>query len=364
MGYEIAILALPVLTAFFAKIYWRTTINWHEMGLQVVIVLLVGFLLFAFAGFSQVRDVEIWNGQVTGKEQVQVSCEHSYQCNCVKSCSGSGANKSCTEICQTCYDHSYDWDWDVFTNIGRFSIDRVDRQGVDMPPRWGEVQVGEPVARSHVYTNYVKAVPESLFNHEGATYAGLPPVPAYPQVYDYYRVNRVLTVGVNLPNANAWNAHLSDILKELGPKKQANVTLVFVNTADQMYRHKLEAEWLGGKKNDVVVMFGVTDYPKIAWVDVMTFGLNMGNERFHMTLKNNLFNLGELDQDKVMSEIQTQVMAYYDRPQMKNFEYLKDAITPPTWLLIVIFILEMALSIGLTVYFHLNDVRLMGRSRW
>lgn len=233
-----------------------------------------------------------------------------------------------------------------------------------MPPRWGEVQVGEPVARSHVYTNYVKAVPESLFNHEGATYAGLPPVPAYPQVYDYYRVNRVLTVGVNLPNANAWNAHLSDILKELGPKKQANVTLVFVNTADQMYRHKLEAEWLGGKKNDVVVMFGVTDYPKIAWVDVMTFGLNMGNERFHMTLKNNLFNLGELDQDKVMSEIQTQVMAYYDRPQMKNFEYLKDAITPPTWLLIVIFILEMALSIGLTVYFHLNDVRLVGRSRW
>lgn len=357
MGYAILILFLPLVWPLIAKNIWKTTINWQEMGLNMLAVIIVGVGLFLAAGFSQTYDTEIWNGQVTGKDKNWVSCEHSYSCNCTESCSGSGSSKSCTTICQTCYDHNNDWDWDVYTNIGTFTIDRVDRRGSDMPPRWRVVQKGQPVALEKSYTNYVKAVPESLFNQEGVDYGALPAVPAYPRVYDYHHVNRILPVGVNIPNLKEWNEDLAMVLRELGPKKQANVHIIIVNTSDEMYRYKVESEWLGGNKNDVVVMLGVTDYPNIEWADVMTFGLNIGNERFHVILRDALYNIGTLDKGLVIPEIRKQVLDLYDRPQMKDFEYLKDAITPPLWMLILIFMIEMGVSIGLTYYFHRNEVR-------
>lgn len=356
MGYAILILFLPLVWPLIAKNIWKTTINWQEMGLNMLIVLAVGGVLFIGAGFSQTYDVETWNGEVTGKEKNWVSCEHDYECPpCTKSCDSEGNN--CTKTCSTCYRHFNDWDWDVYTNIENFKIERIDSQGSDMPPRWKKVQKGQPVALEKGYTNYVQAVPESLFNQEGVDYGALPPVPDYPKVYDYHKANRVLPVGVNIPNLQAWNNDLSNVLKELGPKKHANVVVIVVNTPDEMYRYKVEAEWLGGNKNDVVVFLGVSDYPSIEWVDVMTFGLNIGNERFHVTLRDALYDIGTMDKEQIIPEIRKQVMALYDRPQMKDFEYLKDAITPPLWMLILIFLFEMGLSVGLTVYFHRNEVR-------
>jgi hypothetical protein len=359
MGYIILILFLPLIWPLIAKNIWKTTINWQEMGLNMLAVIAVGGGLFLAAGFSQTYDTEIWNGQVTGKEKNWVSCEHSYECNCVETCSGSGSNQSCSETCQTCYDHFNDWDWDVYSNVGTITIDRVDRRGSDEPRRWSIVQKGEPVALEKSYTNYVQAVPESLFNPKAVNDNSLPAVPAYPKVRDYYRANRVLPVGISIPNLKSWNDELSHVLRELGPKKQANLHVIIVNTPDQMYRYKVEGheDWLGGNKNDVVVFLGVTDYPQIAWADVMTFGGNIGNELFHVTLRDRLYEIGTMDKDAIVSEINTQVLALYDRPQMSNFEYLKDAITPPAWMLILIFLIEMALSMGLTYYFHRNEVR-------
>jgi hypothetical protein len=51
------------------------------------------------------------------------------------------------------------------------------------------------------------------------------------------------------------------------------------------------------------------------------------------------------------------ISKHYVRPKMKDYEYLKDAIQPSATMIFVILFLSLFVSIGLTWYFHKNDVR-------
>lgn len=349
---------IPIIIAIVGRMVFNKTITWKEMGVQILICCLPIGIAYGLGSYAQTYDREILNGEVLSKERNEVSCSHSYSCNCVTSCSGSGNNRSCTEICQTCYDHSYDVDWDVLTNVGTLSIDRLDRQGLDEPPRWTSIRPGEPVAVEHGYTNYVQAVPSSLFNDKDVTtgdqFANL--IPTYPRVYDYYHVNRIHAMGVSVPHQAELNQKLAEILKHLGPKKQANIHVVFVNTSDATYRYALERAWLGGKKNDIVIMLGTPHYPEILWADVMTWALNSGNEVFHASLRNALTDMKTVDQDKLISTIDYWVPNKFDRFAHSNLEYLKDEINPPTWVYIFCIILGIFGGVGAMIYMHKNDV--------
>lgn len=330
------LLLVPLGVLFASRVIWPHKITWKELALGAAIIFVLMGLVYATGTYRATGDVEIWNGEITNKQKVKVSCEHSYDCFCVTSCSGSGQNRQCHEVCQTCYDHTNDWDWRVMTNLGDFNISRIDRRGADEPPRWSQVAIGQPVAEERRYTNYVRAVPESLFLDEAvpdSTFAGM--IPAYPRVYDYHYADRVHAMGVKLPDQKQWSLDLANILKKLGPAKQVNVQIIFVNTPDQSYRHAVERAWLGGKKNDVVLIVGVVEYPKIAWVDIMTFALNSGNELFQVSLRDAITEIGVVDREKFMGVITEQVMTKYDRPHMRDYEYLKDEMKPPVWVIIL-----------------------------
>ena len=54
-------------------------------------------------------------------------------------------------------------------------------------------------------------------------------IPKYPEVYDYYRMNRLILVGgVPVPSPQSWNDGLAKLNAEVGPLKQANVIVVLV----------------------------------------------------------------------------------------------------------------------------------------
>lgn len=349
------LLLIPLVWPFIAKAIWHKTITWPEMGLNVAIVAITVSLVYLAGMYTAMSDVEIMNGQVSGKEKVKVSCSHSYKCRCYTSCSGSGSSKSCTEHCSTCYDHPYDFDWNVYTTVGTIEIDRIDRQGTKEPARWTAAQIGQPVARTHSYQNYIKAVPESLFHNKLSLvhkYPGL--LPAYPQtVYDYHYTDRVLLAGKNnVPDLDKWNYYLAMALRDLGPAKQANAIIVFVNTADEAYLHALEAHWLGGKKNDVVLVIGTTNYPKIEWVQVMSW---TKAELFKVQLRDAILALKTIDRPKVIKILHDNIKDGFVRRPMADFEYLKNEIEPPMWVLIFGFILGIVGSVGLSIWFHRED---------
>lgn len=351
------LLLFPLLWPFVAKLIWNHHITFGELAVNVVVGVLIVALGYMGGTSFQSADQEVLNGQVTAKSRDKVSCSHSYRCMCVESCStDSRGNRSCTEICQTCYDHAYDIDWNLATTLGDIEIDRVDRQGVDEPSRWRRATIGDPVAVTQRYTNYIKGAPESLFNaavEKRALERFRAQVPAYPlDVFDYHYLNRVLAAGVKLPDHAAWNRELALRLRKLGPAKQVNWVVVFTAAADPAYADALRAAWLGGKKNDVIVVMGTPAYPAIGWVRVLSW---TDKELFKVQLRDDLQALKTADRVQVFDTLEKHVGSSFVRKQMKDFDYLRHQIEPPGWLLATLFILSALASVGLSLYFRSKE---------
>jgi hypothetical protein len=343
------LLIVPLGWPFIAKAVWGHEYSFQELALSVVLASALAAGMWGAGRYAQMRDVEIINGAVTGKTRETVSCEHSYSCNCTRDSEGK-------ESCSTCYEHFNDYDWILHTSADgeKIEISRVDRQGSSEPPRYSAARIGDPVALEHAHVNYVKAASGSLFHDKGEVLTTLP-VPTYPNsVHDYHYVNRVLTVGgVAVPDLAQWNTDIAMVLRELGPKKEVNFVVVFANTDSPTYAQALERAWIGGKKNDVIVVLGTPKYPEIGWVRVLSWTDNQG---FKIALRNRLQELPTVDREKVMAVLQEETTLNFVRKRMRDFEYLKSEIDPPLWVSILAFILSAAASIGLSIYYSKNEV--------
>lgn len=358
------LLLFPLAWPFIAKAIWGKEITFGELAANVAIGVVVVLIGWYGGRHMQTADYEVLNGQITSKSSRQVSCEHSYSCNCRKTCSGSGQNRSCRKTCDTCHEHSYDVNWKLDTTVGDIFVSRVNRRGDVEPPRYTRAQIGDPVAQSHTYTNYIKAAPDSLFNtavEKKALMQFDKLVPTYPgSIYDYHYVDRVLAQGVALPDMSEWNRDLAMRLRTLGPSRQVNAVIVFSNQKDPQFATALRAAWLGGKKNDVIVVLGTPNYPAIDWVRVVSW---TDAELFKVQLRDELLALKTVDRAQVLSIMERRIGTQYTRKHMKDFEFLQSNIEPPTWLIALLAVLSIGASLGASFAFSRNSVREGGYSR-
>lgn len=355
MEYILALIAVPVIWIIASKFIFPHNISNKEIGIQFGITIFFVGILYMVSTASLTSDVELLNGEITGKDSVRVSCSHSYDCHCKWVTRGTGKNKRRVKKCDTCYRHNFDVNWEVYSTVGNFQVSRVNSQGNIMPPRWNAVVVGEPASTEHAFTNYIKGAKLSMFNYKNeeldAKFAPL--IPKYPQVYDYHRVKRVFAMGIDVPNVPQMNYVLNALLKKVGPEKQANIVVVIVNTLDQGYRYALERAWVGGKQNDIIVILGVTKYPTIDWVDTITIGKNSGNELLQVKMRDQLTALQSINNSAIIiNEIAAVVQSDYKRKSMKDFEYLEKEIQPSQTALVVMFILTLLVNIGLSIFFY------------
>lgn len=347
------LLLVPLLVMAGAYLLWRE-VTWQEAlaqtGAQAVVAGISALIVY----HSSVGDTEVWNGRVTGKEKVWTSCSHSYQCNCRETCSGSGTSRTCSTTCDTCYDHSNDYNWEVYTtNKETIQIDRIDRQGSDMPPRWNAVKIGEPTAVEHTYTNYIKGSPDTLFRRQGQdTEKFKGRLPTYPKVRDYYVMDRFLS-SVSGQDAAAWNAGLAKLNADLGAAKQVNMLVILTNEPAEFF-YALEEAWLGGKKNDVVLVIGVGADSKPSWANVMAW---TDANIFKVQLRDDVLALPKIGHETVLPVLGKNVEATYVRKPMKDFEYLKASISPTTTQWVVSLIFGFVFSGGLTYLLHVYRQR-------
>lgn len=340
---ELLIVFLIMLVCFGISMY-ITRQDWkRDYGVVTAATVIPGVVALAImlsGWYANVRDVNVINGYVTSKAQVWTSCSHSYPCRCRKS------GKSTT--CDTCYLHTNDWDWVLHTNIKRdIYIDRVDMQGTKMPPRYRKADAGDPVSVTEAYVNYLKASEHSLFNDSKLLNKYGDRVPNYPAtVYDYHYIDRVLTDKVALPDAGKWNLALADTVKELGSKHQVNVVVIFTSVPDQEYYQAVRQKWLGGKKNDVIVIIGTPNFPDIAWVRVVSW---TDNELFKVELQDDVYDLKTITTpEAVMTQLHDHITKNFVRKSMKDFEYLKDEVSPePEW-----YIVALIMAIGVCLGIH------------
>lgn len=341
------LLLVPIAVVVVAKIWFHAEINWQELAIGFVVNILLIIAIHQLSIKYVMHDVEIWNGQVTGKARVEVSCDHSYSCACTTESDGS-------ESCSVCYEHPNDYDWMVYSTAGEIEVNRVDRQGEDQPPRWTKFQKEQPISIPHSFDNYVKAVPESVINAGPMTEEEQAGYPAYPQVYDLQYVNRVIA----MPDQKWWNDTLAETLKTLGPMKQVNVVIVLVRTPQPLsYADQLTRAWLNGKKNDVIIVIGTQgDTTKIEWTRVIGWSKL---PLFNIQLADAITQIGELNnKQQIHDAIVTQIKTNFVRTPMSDYDYLTSEIAPPTWALILGFFLSIIVSVCCSWYFYHNDVRL------
>jgi hypothetical protein len=341
------LILVPALVALGFLLLGKGKVTLREFIIQLVAQGVFIAIIATIIYYANVRDAEILNGYVTGKKREVVSCEHSYTCNCYTTCSGSGTSQTCSTHCSTCWEHSYDIAWRVYTSIDRtVDINRTDRQGLNEPPRWTKVVIGEPFSTTHTYENYIKAAPGTIFRRD-ADYSNYKNLPEYPDnVYDYYRLNRLVQVGVALPNAKELSQQLSQLNAELGARKQVNIILVVVKGQPEEWFYALESKWIGGKKNDVVVVVSVDDQLEVRWVNVMAW---TNDATVKVAIPARILYSGLKD---VIGATRDGVEYGYKRKPMSEFEYLKASIVPSETQMAVSLFLSLLFSVGLGVFFY------------
>lgn len=342
---------VPVIIALVGLLIGNGKITLKEFLLQEAVILLIVVSGYFIARHANTRDVELWNGTIVNKAREKVSCSHSYSCRCRPVSCG----KNCTTIhCDTCYEHFWDYDWNLYTsNQETITIDRVNRQGTKEPPRFSAAKIGDPTALTHTYTNYIKASPWTILKKQGLKERFSKHLPTYPvDTYDYHYVNRFLTPGINIKDAQAWNKQLMQLNAELGRKKKVNIIFIAVPTDDSSYIHALEEAWLGGKKNDLVVIMGVPEYPKISWVRTMSWSRA---EELKIEIRDEIQKIGNMEQrNEIIKTVGNLVNEKFIKRPMSDFEYLNASARPPFWAMILLFITGTIFSIGLSILFYRN----------
>jgi hypothetical protein len=239
------IIAIICISTLINKVIWRSEITGMEMLFNLLVPLIMFVIFWAVSIQNKISDTEILNGKVLQKTRDIVHCRHSYQCRCYTSCSGN--RRTCSRYCSTCYEHSFDVDYNVKSNIGLFSIDTVDRQGLITPKRFASINIGDPVSKVHEYKNYLKGSENSIFNIKGKISKDeMKKIPKYPlEIYDYYNIDRVIDQENILTEAQKkdFNRKLSLMLSDIGFAKKMNAVIVLTKKSDK-YALNLLNQWL------------------------------------------------------------------------------------------------------------------------
>lgn len=340
----VVFVAAFLISKFYFAGYNTITIKESVVGFliaEVVLALAIGATIW-----GNRADYEILNGVVQSKYSERVSCSHSYPCNCRSVKNGN----TTSTVCDTCYEHLYDVDWVVKSNIGSTRIDRVNSQGTIEPPRFTEVILGEPFAMSHPYQNYILGARDSLFGSR-LTPEQSAKMPSYGGVYDYYRFNHTILYGSVNVDQNKWNKLLANTLISLGNLKQVNIRVVFTDKTEEIV-DRLESHFIGGKKNDVTIVYGVTG-DTINYVRVFTFARSYGNELTVVELRDSLFALGNISEPEKHVEVMTDVIKKtYKRTPMEHFGYLASASDVSATQLMYVLLFALIISVGINFLLH------------
>ena len=336
---------LSVSTPFILKLQYPHKINWKEVILSIVVSLLISGISVALS-VGNIYNTELLHGQVVNKQRVKTSCEHSYSCNC-RTTTNSNGNSSTT--CDTCYEHSHDYDWTVYTTVGNIDIVRIDRRGDNEPPRFSKVEIGEPASKESWYVDYIKGS-YSVFNIQDnpVDHPFKHIIPRYPNVNDYYNTNLVLSTH-RIPSdiKRLINDGLRDSLRSLGRKRQVNAVVV-ITDKDQSFGEFLRNEWNNGRKNDAIIVIGVNKENEILWSFV--FGWSE-NKLFDIQLRNELNDIVSItNTTEIVTTITNNIDKYFTRQSMSDFKYLLYERDVSGWMILFILFLQLGANIGISVF--------------
>lgn len=352
---------LLLLTCFIVPIFvimrWRTnTQTTIHLLIASSVIFALTLIVFSITKLAIGMDVQILNGHVSEKRAIKQKCPtgwNDYQDDfCThyttrevvdyveKVCNTRDGIETCDNVEHYKTQYNYDFEWEqryfVYTTLENFEIPRIDAQGTKEPTRFTITKKGEPVSTRSRYTNYLLLADKNVINpallqlSEEVSNA----LPDYPdRVYDIWRLDRFITLH-SVQDTVEWNKRLAETNSRIGPLRQANL-IIIVTTLTPIMREEIYRKWNGGKKNDIIVFFGLRNNV-IDWTDGITFLNNKGNEYLIAGLRE--FNGKNFDFE-ILPELERMIATRFNREPMENIKYIADNYDlPPKFYFIAAFI--------------------------
>ena len=199
----------------------------------------------------------------------------------------------------------------------------------------------EPVTDSRYFENKIKAAPSVFSFIKVPTNINVFP---YPNNRDVFHSDRLLG------DARKINALKFDQLNSyLGARKKVNLIMLGFKDVDSMVAEYQKASYVGGRKNDLVLMYNVNSSDNVvSWTRV--FGWSE-SEVCKRELESIL--LTKPIDDNILHLINLEVSANYTIKDWSKFDYL--TIEPRTVHFVWFFVILGLTQSGLYVYFHFNE---------
>jgi len=135
----------------------------------------------------------------------------------------------------------------------------------------------------------------------------------------------------------------------LGPKKKVNVILVgFPKNSDSMMGKYQQAKWLCGKKNDLVICYGLDDEDKVAW----SFSFGWTEKEIVKRNLETIFMENKID-NSILPLIEREINKNYIIKDWSKFSYV--TINPPTWCIICMLITIIIVMVIFWYWAFTND---------
>jgi len=200
-----------------------------------------------------------------------------------------------------------------------------------------------PVSYRHRYINYVKAT-HSLYRLEGQGNGSsiLPYYDILTNKFGPIDAERIRIDDKHIGIPRTWQTNVTSqtnhALTQLGSKKQCNIGYYFTSKPRSQY-HLLNQEWCHGKKNDIIIVIGMTTWPQIKWVKIMSTNKNETLD-FNIKLRNSILSNGLMDETRFVNDVVNYIDQYYEREPMANKKYLLQQVKMswPAWIAVILIV--------------------------
>lgn len=342
---------LAVVVMVVCHILWHKTYTLNELGVQALVTSLIIIFITYIINFSAVFDTKFVHGVVESKNHEDRNCRSTWQKYEDGWCEVHMIKVESERVCNlegkchyepvTYYKPIYSWErkWYVKTTFGSYKIDRVDRQGVNMPPRYEVVQIGDPATKTEYFKNYIAAAADTLFKYNDDVYKDINIERL--GVEDYYNINQFYFDGVEITQEQykKYNRELSKINSSF--KNGANV-VIYMTDKPSEFASSLQVKWQGFKINDVVIILGLDKSTgKYQNVSVFSWTESVSVE---ILLKTHLSQSGIANIEEDMKYIKETVNDLYVEPKDVKFEYLKSDIPLPIWAHVLLTIIILVVT--------------------
>ena len=367
---------IPIITAIVLFLLFKHKTVWWEFAIPLASSFLFIVLMKLIIETSQVQCKEYWGSFISRVEYYEewdeeVSCRHSYDCNCTTDDEGN-------ESCSTCYEHAYDVDyhspsWQLVTTIGEtisiseseynrlmklfgnqkfqeLNRDYHSNDGDEYFCTWMRDSIkAVPVTTTHYYENRVKVADQSVFHFKKVDTSDIKRfgLKEYPIVSGYTQ-NALL--GDFSSDGQLANKKLQYINGLLGHKKEVRVfVLVFPNQPIDAGLYQ-EWHWSGANMNELVICIGTDKDRNVKWCYPISW---TPAEKLKSDVKQFVISQNKLDLCKLADYIQPQINKQFIRKDFKEFDYL--TVEPPTWAIVLTYILTIIINVGLSAWIIQNE---------